>query len=94
MELKEFLEKFLPDYDSKRKQTEASINPLFACIEDTQQRITWQLADTDFEQAIEHCLRRQRELCALEYWKEAEAHIDWKIYEKIKQANLPQNYCL
>jgi hypothetical protein len=99
MELKEFLEKFLPDY-------EELFHPLFReCIEHKLHEeygymqlikvIQKKMFETYFPVMIEHFSRRQREICAETYYRETEVEqMNWNTYEKIKHAKKPQNYNL
>jgi hypothetical protein len=48
---------------------------------------------TYFPEALDHCLRRQRELCAIGYWRATEDELmNRHTYEKIKREKEPQTY--
>ncbi|MDR0754157.1 MAG: hypothetical protein LBF04_02090 [Prevotellaceae bacterium] len=81
----EFVKTFFPFYNEERERLQKS-KP--QC---NQQEIDSLMIDEYFAEALAHCLRRQRELCAVEYYHNAE-DTNWIIYVKIKQAKEPQNY--
>ncbi|MDR2652182.1 MAG: hypothetical protein LBC68_07705 [Prevotellaceae bacterium] len=93
MTQEEFLKAFLPDYETKMIQFSKEYCNTQTGV--SVQGIICAFNNHYFPEALAHCLRRQREICAETYWRETEdEHIDWSVYTKIKQAHEPQNYGL
>ncbi|MDR1198426.1 MAG: hypothetical protein LBK94_05360 [Prevotellaceae bacterium] len=99
MTKEEFLKAFLPEYeelfngvldDCIKKKTFANLEK-----QELMKRINNSMFNLYFDLALDHCLRRQREICAETYWSEmGDELMKWRVYEKIKQAQKPQNYGL
>jgi hypothetical protein len=99
MTKEEFLKAFLPEYerifnevldDCIKSELDRDIG-----MRELIERINNRLFDLWFPEMIKHYSRRQREICAETYWSEmGDELMKWNVYEKIKQAQKPQNYGL
>jgi threonine aldolase len=88
----EFVKTFLPLYkkifdEELKVYIKSGTQSTTTAIEHLENR----MVEKYFAEALSHAMRRQRELCAIEYWKGTD-DVDWHVYEKIKHAQEPKTY--